>query len=268
MKVDGKVMVVTGGGAGIGRQVVLELLRRGATVAAVDLREEGLAETARIAGAGDRLATLVGDVGDAAAMASLPARVAEALGAADGLVHVAGIIQPFVRLKDLADTDIDRVLRVNLMGTLHVDRAFLPGLLARPSAHLVNVASMGAYLPVPGQTVYGASKAAVKLLTEGLYAECVGTPLEVSLVLPGAVATDITTNSGVAVPGGAAAEDAGSSFPTTSAEDAARIIVDGMEAGRLHIYVGRDAKLMNLFSRIAPRRAIHLIERKMRSLLG
>jgi short-subunit dehydrogenase len=268
MRVDGKVMVVTGGGAGIGRQVVLELLRRGARVAAVDLREDALVETARLAAAGDRLATFTGDVSDAAAMAALPGRVAGSLGPADGLVHVAGIIQPFVRLKDLDDAAIDRVLRVNLQGTLNVDRAFLPGLLERPAAHLVNVASMGAYLPVPGQTVYGASKAAVKLLTEGLYAECIGTALEVSLVLPGAVATDITTNSGVAVPGGMSAEDAGRSFPTTSAEDAARIVVDGMEAGRLHIYVGRDAKLMNLLSRISPRRAVHLIEKQMRSLLG
>jgi len=268
MRVSGKVIVVTGGGAGIGRQVVLELLRRGARVAAVDFREEGLAETSRLAVAGDRLATFVGDVGDAAAMAALPSRVTASLGPVDGVIHVAGIIQPFVRLKDLTDADIDRVLRVNLQGTLNVNRAFLAGLLDRPAAHLVNFASMGAYLPVPGQTVYGASKAAVKLLTEGLYAECIGTTVEVSLVLPGAVATDITTNSGVAVPGGAAAEDAAGSFPTTSAEDAARIVVDGMESGRLHIYVGKDAKLMNLFSRIAPRRAVHLIEKKMRSLLG
>ena len=271
MKVDGKVVVVTGGGAGIGRQVVLELLRRGARVGAVDLREEGLAETARLAAAGDRLATFEGDVGDAAVMGALPGRVAEALGPVDGVVHVAGIIQPFVRLKDLEDAAIDRVLRVNLEGTLNVDRAFLPGLLERPTAHLVNFASMGAYLPVPGQTVYGASKAAVKLLTEGLYAECIGTSLDVSVVMPGAVATDITTNSGVSAPGGAAAqaaEGSGRSFPTTSAEEAARIVVDGMEARRLHIYVGRDAKLTNLLSRLSPRRAVHLIEKQMRSLLG
>ena len=57
MKVNGKVLVVTGGGNGIGRQVVLELLRRGARVAAVDLRKDSLDETAEIAGAGDRLAT-------------------------------------------------------------------------------------------------------------------------------------------------------------------------------------------------------------------
>jgi NAD(P)-dependent dehydrogenase (short-subunit alcohol dehydrogenase family) len=269
VRVSGKVMVVTGGGAGIGRQVVLELLRRGARVAAVDLRADGLAGTVDLAAAGERLMTVEADVTDAAAIAALPERVAATLGPVDGVVHVAGIIQPFVRLKDLDDAAIRRVLAVNLDGTLNVDRAFLPGLLSRPEAHLVNVASMGAYLPVPGQTVYGASKAAVKLLTEGLYAECIGTGVEVSLVLPGAVATDITANSGVAIPGGAAAaEEPGRSFPTTSAEDAARIVVDGMEAGRLHIYVGRDAKLMNLLSRIAPRRAVHLIEKQMRSLLG
>ena len=89
------------------------------------------------------------------------------------------------------------------------------------------------------------------------------------IVMPGAVATDITVNSGVAAPGGAAAaQQSARSFPTTSAEDAAWIVVDGMEAGRLHIYVGRDAKLMNLLSRVAPRRAVHLIQKQMRSLLG
>lgn len=268
MRVRDRVVVVTGGGAGIGREVVLELLRRGARVAAVDLRPEGLAGTVERAAAGDRLVTLEVDVADAGEVAALPGRVAERLGPVDGLVHVAGIIQPFVRLVDLDDAAIARVLAVNLLGTLHVDRAFLPGLLARPEAHLVNVSSMGAYLPVPGQTVYGASKAAVKLLTEGLYAECLGTSVRVSVVMPGAVATDITANSGVAVPGGAGAEGSGRSFPMTSASDAARTVVDGMEADRLHIYVGRDARLMNLLSRIAPRRAIHLIERQMRTLLA
>ena len=67
-------------------------------------------------------------------------------------------------------------------------RAFLPELTARPRAALLNVSSMGAFIPVPGQTVYGASKAAVKLLTEGLHAELRGTSVRVTVVFPGAVA--------------------------------------------------------------------------------
>ena len=265
MNVAGKVIVVTGGGNGIGRQVVLECVRRGARVAAVDISQEGLDGTTELAAAGDRVVTFTVDLTDRAAVDALPQQVAEALGPADGLIHVAGIIQPFVHVVDLDFAAIERVLDVNLYGTLNTVKAFLPVLLERPEAHLANVSSMGGFLPVPGQTIYGASKAAVRLLTEGLYAELLDSSVGVSVVFPGAVSTDITTNSGVDLPGAAAQE--GSSYPTTSAEDAGRMIVDGIEAGKLHIFVGRDARLMNLANRLAPRRSTHLIQSRMKDLL-
>ena len=264
MKVSGKVIVVVGGGNGIGRQVVLELLRRGARVAAVDVRQEGLDETVELGAAGERLATFRCDITDRAAVETLVDQVGATLGEVDGLINVAGIIQPFVRLADLDYDAIERVIDVNLYGTLYTVKAFLPHLLERPVAHIANVSSMGAFLPVPGQTIYGASKAAVKLMTEGLYAELRDTAVGVSLVLPGAVRTDITTNSGIDLPGSSG--DA-PSFPTTEPDAAARIIVDGIESDRFHIYVGRDSRLMNLFNRLAPRRSTHLIQRQMKQLL-
>jgi short-subunit dehydrogenase len=169
-------------------------------------------------------------------------------------------------VNDLDYDTIGRVFDVNLYGTLHTVKAFLPRLLERPIAHIANVASMGAFLPVPGQTIYGASKAAVKLMTEGLYAELLDTEVGVSLVLPGAVGTDITTNSGVDLPGGVDAE--AGKHRVTAPDVAARTILDGIEADRFHIYVGRDSSMMNRFSRIAPRRATHLIQSKMKDLLG
>jgi NAD(P)-dependent dehydrogenase (short-subunit alcohol dehydrogenase family) len=263
MDVAGKVVVVTGGGNGIGREVVLEALRRGARVAAVDLREASLVETGGLAAAGERYAPFAVDITDREAVLALPGRVADALGDPDVVINVAGIIQPFVKVVALDEAAVRHVMEVNLFGTLNVVQAFLPGLMARPSAHLANVASMGAFLPVPGQAVYGASKAAVKLLTEALYAELKGTGVGVTLVLPGAVATDITTNSGVGMPANVPADgdaaDAAKSFPTTPADVAARMILDGIAKGRLHVYVGRDSRMMNLFSRIAPRRATDLI---------
>ena len=266
MELADKVLVVTGGGNGIGRQVVLELIRRGARVAAVDIREESLSETAQLASAGDRLATYVVDITDRAATQALPERVIAAHGTVDGLVNVAGIIQPFVRLNDLDYEVIERVINVNLYGTIHMVKAFLPHLLQRPVAHLANVSSMGGFLPVPGQTIYGASKAAVKLMTEGLYAELLDTNVGVSVIFPGAVATDITGNSGVDIPNMESVDQ--SKIRTTSPEDAAKIILDGIESDDLHIYVGRDSKTMSLMTRVAPRRATHLIYRQMKDLLG
>ncbi|GIU93266.1 MAG: short-chain dehydrogenase [Acidimicrobiia bacterium] len=259
-----KTVVVTGGANGIGRQVVLEAIRRGARVAAVDIRPDDLAETERLAEDRARIATFVCDVTDRDAVAALPAQITERLGPADMVIHVAGIIQPFVKLADLDYPTIDRVVRVNLYGTIHVVKAFLPHLLDRPEGWVAAVSSMGGYLPVPGQAVYGATKAAVKLLTEALYAELLDTPVGVSVIMPGAVATEITAHSGVEAP-----RVEGRRTPrTTSPEEAARIIWDGIRARRLHIYVGSDAKLMGRLQRLAPRRSIHLIQRQMRDLLG
>jgi short-subunit dehydrogenase len=211
-----------------------------------------------LAGAGDRLATFPLDITDRAATEALPDKMISAHGAVDGLINVAGIIQPFVKLNELGYDVIERVINVNLYGTIDMVKAFLPRLLERPVAHVANVSSMGGFLPVPGQTIYGASKAAVKLLTEGLYAELLDTNVGVSVIFPRAVATDITANSGVDIPGNMSAEEQ-ARVRTTSPDDAARIILDGIEAGDLHIYVGRDSKTMNLLNRVAPRRSTHLI---------
>jgi NAD(P)-dependent dehydrogenase (short-subunit alcohol dehydrogenase family) len=249
----------------MGRELVLGLLRRGARVAAVDVRADALAETVALAGAGDRLSVHVVDITDRIGVEALVAEVESTHGAVDGLINNAGIIQPFVGVAELSYPQIERVLDVNLMGTIHMVKAFLPVLLARPEAHIANVSSMGGFFPFPGQSIYGASKAAVKLLTEGLYAELLDTDVQVSVIMPGAVETGITENSGVATP--AAPGDA-SRMPMTSAPRAAQIMLDGIERNRLYIFVGKDARLMNLAIRVAPKPAIRFIQKQMKSLLG
>ncbi len=266
MKLAGKVIVVTGGGSGIGRQLVLGLLARGARVAAADIRAENLDETSGMAGAGDRLATFVVDVTDRDAVHVLPDEVVAAHGSVDGYISNAGIIQPFVRLNDLDYDAIERVINVNLWGAIHMAKAFLPHLLERPEAHLANVSSMGGFFPFPGQTIYGAAKARVKLLTEGLYSELLETNVAVSVIMPGAVATEITTHSGVDIPMSEEAA-AQASMRTLQPDEAARIILEGIEADRFHIFVGRDSRTMNLMSRTAPRRAAEMIYKRMKDML-
>jgi len=259
MKVADKVWVVTGAGSGMGRELVLQMLARGARVAAVDRRADALEQLAGAAAAGDRLSTHVVDITDNGAVGALPSAVEAAHGRVDGLVNNAGIIQPFAAVADLDDAAIARVLDVNFMGTLHMVRAFLPRLQARPEAHIANVSSMGGFFPFPGQTLYGASKAAVKLLTEGLYAELAGTQVHVTLIFPGAVDTSITVNSGVDRPVSAA----DSKVPMTSAATAARVMLEGIERNKLHVYVGLDAKVMNVAIKVAPKTAIRFVQKQM-----
>lgn len=265
MKVQGKVVVVTGGGSGMGRALVLRLLSKGAQVAAVDLNAASLQETAQLAQAAERLSTHVLNITQREAVEALPAEVMARHGAVDGLINNAGIIQPFVRVNDLDYSAIERVMNVNFYGTLYMTKAFLPHLLQRPEAHIVNISSMGGFLPVPGQSVYGASKAAVKLLSEGLFAELLDTPVRVTVVFPGAVATNITANSGVEI---RAAEGRQPAAKPLEPERAAQIIVEGMEQNRFRVLVGSDARLMDLLYRLSPERAARFIYRQMRSLLG
>jgi len=266
MNVQNKVIVVSGGGNGMGRELVLNLLKKGAKVAAVDINETTLRETAELAGAlKTNLSTHVLSVADKNAVEALPAQVITAHGAVDGIINNAGIIQPFVRLYDLDYTAIERVLNVNLYGTLYMVKAFLPYLLKRPIAHIVNISSMGGFLPVPGQTIYGASKSAVKLMTEGLYAELLNTNVKVTLVYPGAIATNITANSGVEIR--VTAEMEKSSIKALPADKAAEIIVDAIEKDRYSVHVGSDSKFMDFLYRLNPKGAAGFIYNQMKSLL-
>jgi NAD(P)-dependent dehydrogenase (short-subunit alcohol dehydrogenase family) len=262
MELKDSVFVVTGGGNGIGRQVVLGLLAQGARVAALDLSEVGLKETATQAEAGDRLSTHVVNVADRAAVLALPAAVLAAHGQVDGLINVAGVVHDFKPVADLTFETIERVMAVNFWGTVNTSKAFLPLLTARPGASLVNVASMGALVPFPGQSAYGASKAAVKLFTEGLIAEHEGTPLRVSVVFPGAIDTHIMNNSGVAWTGAPVASGA----KLTSPEAAARQIIEAARSGRPRVTIGGDARMLDRLSRLMPVRAIPMIAKKMRAL--
>jgi short-subunit dehydrogenase len=207
------------------------------------------------------------DVTDRSAVEELRTAVLAAHGAVDGLVNVAGIIHRFARVHELEYAEIEKVMAVNFWGVVHTSKTFLPDLLDRPTASLVNVASMGALAPVPGQSAYGASKAAVKLFTEGLYAELLGTGVAVTIVFPGGVGTGITTNSGVEVPG-RSADSAGTSMTLTTAVDAGRQIVRAIEQGTFRVRIGNDATLIDRLSRIMPKRATELIAKKMASLLG
>jgi short-subunit dehydrogenase len=268
MNVENKVIVVTGAGSGIGRALTLALIQRGARVAAVDLNESTLSETAALAGSNrDKVSLHVCNIADRAAVEALPQAVIDAHGAVDGLVNNAGIIQPFVKFNDLDDKAIERVINVNLNGVIYMSKAFLPHLLKRPEAHLVNVSSMGGFFPVPGQSLYGASKAAVKLLTEALYSELTDTNVRVTVVFPGAIATNISQNSGVTI---SAPSDGASqrSFQTTSSERAAEVIIEGMENNRFQVFIGRDSNMMNLLYRFSPKRATRFMYNQMKSLLA
>jgi short-subunit dehydrogenase len=257
---------VTGGGSGIGRELVLHLVQKGAKVAAIDINPDGLAETKALAGENsEQISQHVTDISNLDDVSALPEAIKAQHGAVDGLINNAGIIQPFVPVNELDHKTIDKVLKVNLYGVINMTKAFLPHLLERQEAHIVNVASMGGFFPFRGQTLYGASKAAVKLFTEGLYVELKKTNVKVTLVFPGAIDTQITKNSGLEMDRDSAREDV--AFQPLAPQKAAEQIIRAMEREKYQAFVGPDSKAMNILYRIAPKLAVNLMSRLMNSVM-
>lgn len=244
--------MVTGAGNGIGRQVTLELVDRGARVAAVDVNEEGLRETAD--GAGDRVSPHVLDISDAEAVRAFPQTVLDEHGVVDGLFNIAGIAQDFETTFGIADERIEKIMAVNFHGTVAMTRAFLPHLVERPDGGRVLItSSLSAIVPVPGAAVYGASKAAVAYFGYGLSQDLRrrSPSVTATTVVPGTIWTDIVRNSAqtMGVPVSAAKAFA------MPARKAAAKIVDATMKGRSSLVIGKDAHVYRGLGRISSRLA-------------
>ena len=121
-------------------------------------------------------------------------------------------------------------------------------------------------MPVPGQTIYGASKAAVNLFTEGLHSELIETNVHVTLIFPGAIKTNITVNSGIMTQEQVEKQDMGK-MKMTEPDKAAQMIINGIEKNAYHVFAGSDSKVMNLLVRLNPKGAAKFIYNQMKSLL-
>ncbi len=261
MKVNGKVIVVTGGGNGVGRELVLKLLNKGAHVAAIDINLKGLEETKMLSNNNPHLSLHEVNITDKEAVENLVADVKEIHGTVDGLINNAGIIQPFITLEKMNFDQIERVMNVNFYGTLYMVKAFLPTLLERPQGHIVNVSSMGGFFPVPGQSVYGASKSAIKLMTEGLRIELSETNVGVSVVIPGGIATDIKKNSNLETK--STNNDSAQSKMLLTPSQAADSIIKAMEENKGIMYLGKDSNMMKIIYKLSPKLAAKLISKVM-----
>ncbi|RRO14208.1 SDR family NAD(P)-dependent oxidoreductase [Saccharopolyspora rhizosphaerae] len=261
--VRGKVAVVTGAGSGIGRELAFELARRGARLAVSDVDETGLSATAEpVAALGAEVRSARLDVSDRQAVEDHAASVAADFGVVHQVYNNAGIASGGAVVDNDWET-YERVLGVNLFGVIHGSKAFLPHLIASGDGHLVNLSSLNGIMGQPRSTAYCASKFGVRGFTESLRGEVLlaGHPVTVTVVHPGGVRTGIAS---------AALEDArrrGEVSPEEEArvrtynekllkmppQQAARIVVDGVEAGRERVLVGADAKLVDLLVRLLPR---------------
>jgi short-subunit dehydrogenase len=187
MQLDGAVVVVTGASRGIGAAVARAVAARGARVGLI-ARTSGDLDDVRKTLATES-ATATADVGDRQATLDALASVEAQLGPVDVMVANAGIgaYGPFV---DIAYEELERVVQVNVLGTMYAIRAVLPGMVARRRGHVAIVGSIAGRIGSPFEAVYAASKFAGVGLAEALAVEVAPYGVDVSLVNPGVVATD------------------------------------------------------------------------------
>lgn len=188
----GKVIAITGAASGIGRAIALRLAGEGASLVALDLSGEGLAELASAAAeSGGRCETLVGSVAEPAVIDAMLDRAATACGGLDGLVSNAGIGGPMKRLDAIEPEEFDLTVAVNLRPVWYAMKAAYPLLSARGGGAILNVSSMAGLRPNRHHAPYGMTKAGVISLSQHAAMDFAPANIRVNCLCPGPVDTPI-----------------------------------------------------------------------------
>ncbi|WP_158102759.1 SDR family NAD(P)-dependent oxidoreductase [Lentzea kentuckyensis] len=250
---EGKVAVISGAAAGIGRALAVELARRGARLSLLDHDADGLEEvTHRCEAIGAQVLAQVVDVTDWSGVQAAAAATTSALGGVDSVFAAAGIIHRGSLLNsDVAD--IERVMSVNWRGLMYTVKAHLPAVVSSRAGRIVTFSSAFGLLAIPRYSAYNSSKFAVRGFSESLRQELTSTQVSVTCVFPGGVRTSIVRNGLFAAGEHRDAVIRGfeKRVARTDPEEAAAIVLKGAERRRARVFVGNDARLVAILARLA-----------------
>jgi short-subunit dehydrogenase len=251
---NNKVAVITGAGGGVGSALAQALASRGCHLALVDISEPALNKAAATLTASDvTVSTHIVDITDKAQMAALPAAVLEKHSKVNILVNNAGITYQ----KSFAThsmEDWEKITGINWWGVLYGCHYFLDALTESGEGHIVNLSSMSAFVGLPGQTSYCATKAGVKLLSEAMWAEMEKLNIGVTSVHPGAIKTDMiqaTLKNSDDIEAAKRNYDLAQRIGVTP-EHVAQRIVKAIEKNKLRIRIGKDAVMLDVLKRLFP----------------
>jgi NADP-dependent 3-hydroxy acid dehydrogenase YdfG len=269
---DGKAVVITGAGSGIGRELARQAALAGADLALTDWDEVGLVETADLVRMqpGRRLRTDKLDVRDREAMAAYATSVREELGRVNVVVNNAGVAL-HGDFEEVRYDDFEWVMDVDFWGVVQGTKEFLPHLIDSGDGHVVNISSLFGLIGMPGQTAYNAAKFAVRGFTEALRQEMLvaGHPVAVTCVHPGGIKTAIARNARTTASHDqtAIARHFDTKLARMSPARAAEIIWAGVLADKPRVVVGADAKALDLVARLTGARYQDLVVRSAKRLM-
>jgi NAD(P)-dependent dehydrogenase (short-subunit alcohol dehydrogenase family) len=248
--IAGQVVAITGGARGIGRATARALIAQGARVAIGDIDAPLAQRTAQELGSGTLGLAL--DVTDRSSFDAFLTEVERRLGPLDVLINNAGIMPlgPFV-----SETDVtaQRIIDINVHGVINGSKLALERFLPRDHGHLVNVASVAGKLGFPGGATYSASKHAVVGLSEAIRGELRGTGIELTIVMPVVVNTEL--GSGLHRSRG---------VRKVEPEEVADGIVHALQTGRVDVWVPRSIAALVRSNHLVPRSVADFVTRALK----
>lgn len=242
--------LVTGAASGVGRHAALTLASRGLRVAALDVSGPGLAT---LAAEHPDIIPIVCDVSDEDAVQRSVERALEGGLALHTVVHCAGI-SPLGGVLSQPTAEIERTMRVNYLGTVHIARATVPYLVAQARGTFIAMASIAGHIPLTNIGAYSASKASVVAFCEVLAAECRGTGVRFVCVCPAAVETPMLQTLRITNP------ETINDKPGITPAQVLRAAESSLRRGRPLAFPGRGTTTLWRARRIAPTRMTRLLE--------
>jgi len=256
--------VVTGAGSGLGRALCHELSRRGARLVASDINLDTVTETVRQIGSNSAHAVRC-DVTKLEEVEQLAEQAQRLFGGVDLVINNAGVaVSGPIGVVPMGDWDW--ILRINLWGVIHGCHVFAPRLRKQRSGHILNVASAAGLLASPNLGPYNVTKAAVVALSESLYGECIGDNVGVSVLCPTFFQTNIANSARMSTePHMSELVERLMTRSPVQADAVARIAVDGVARGDLHIVPHTDGRWLWRIKRLFPSR-FHRVTPKLLAL--
>lgn len=249
-----KVAVITGAGSGMGREMALQLAREGCHLALNDVQADALNLTVTQArSSGVYVSVHLFDVTKREKLKAFTEEVMSEHGQVDILINNAGVGIGHATLEMVSEEDIDWLMGINVDAVIMGTKYFLPYLLSRPEAAIVNMSSVFGLVGYAENVLYCTSKFAVRGFSEALRDELEGTGVSVHCVHPGGVGTNIARNARHYRGDGETTQELFEKYLVkTSAEDAAKRILKGVRRKETRILVGMDAEIIDRINRLLP----------------
>jgi NAD(P)-dependent dehydrogenase (short-subunit alcohol dehydrogenase family) len=249
---EDRVAVVTGAASGIGRATALRLADQGCALALADIDAPGLADVEKeLSTRSNRVTTHRVDVSSRDAVQGFAEAVESAHGAAHILINNAGVAISG-RFDEQRIEDLEWLVGINYWGVVYGCHAFLPLLKRQDEAHIVNLSSMFGFLGLPSQSGYCATKAAVRALSESLYAELAAEGIGVSSIHPGCIDTSIIRSGRLESEASRAEIQAVFDRRGASPDVVARAILKAISKNKLRVRVRPESVLTDWTKRLFP----------------